>query len=500
MDGGAFFCAPMKRPLCLLALSIASSLAGCGRPQASTKPSVPPAFEGADIVIFLVDTLRADRTGPGGDLNALTPTMNMLAEEGVVFEAAHSPGPWTLPSVVSILTGRHVAEHNVVQEKFELSERIPILPQLLRDGGYQTVSYHRNPFAGASFGMDRGFQICEQVKKRSIDGKNLAGMYDKLNDDPYFLYIHNVEPHDPQATHRPARKRIDWVDPQFLERYTELIKDYRLLTRKDFELKRPLGSTDNTAEQASVMSELTTMVDQVENIYAGAVAMADDRMASVIEMIKLRGRWENTIFILISDHGEEFSDHEGWLHDQSVYQKLLHVPMIIRFPDAKWAGTRISDPVSLVDLVPTVLDATGPSWTGVRLSGESLLPLIRGDETRAGRPFLVGMRDNRRKYYEPYKRERGDVNLAIRQDDWKAIVNVEVQTLELYDLSTDPGEQTDLSAERHVLANELAAFGARSYQKLIENSERAEGGGLGRGDADTLEGLKDMGYIGGDDD
>ncbi len=471
------------------------ALVACGsNPDTQGESASPP-----DIVLYLIDTLRADRVGPGGANDHLTPYMNMLAREGVVFEQAHSAGPWTLPSVVSLFTGRHIAEHNVIQERFQLTGAIPIIPQLLVDRGYAGFSYHRNPFAGKTYGLDAGFQVCEQIGGGVAVAKVIEPMFDQLDDgpgdQPYFLYLHTAEPHDPDASATAWRKMVDPVSKEFLTEYRSLVMAYRKMTRIDFSRKDPLGTTDNTELQRAKMQRLTELVDQVEVIYAGSVGVADMRMGKVIEKIKKRGRWDNTVFIVVSDHGEEMNDHGGWQHDQSVYQELLHVPLIIRFPGGEHGGRRVSTPVSLVDILPTLLEVAGASAEGTRLSGRSLMPLARG-EAAPDEPRLVGMRHNERKFYAPYKEQRGDLNLAVRQGKWKAIYNIEPDTFELYDIESDPYELRNLAATEDELAAELKRFAIESYATLVQDSERARAGGLEDADQMTLKALEDLGYIG----
>ena len=152
--------------------------------------------------------------------------------------------------------------------------------------------------------------------------------------------------------------------------------------------------------------------------------------------------------------------------------------------------------MSLIDLVPTVLDVVGAPASGVRLTGESLMPLVRGEAEARG-PQLVGMRNNQRKYFKPYKEQRGDLNLAVRDGKWKAIYNHEPGTLELYDLERDPGELEDLVATEVELAERLKLFALQSYADLLLNSERAQEGGLDNADQETLQGLEQLGYLGG---
>jgi len=231
---------------------------------------------------------------------------------------------------------------------------------------------------------------------------------------------------------------------------------------------------------------------------------ADDHLGSVIAKIKERGRWENTLFILLADHGEEMSDHGGWQHDQSLYQELIHVPLIVHLPQGAHAGLRVSTPISLVDILSTVLDVTDCPAEDANPSGTSLLPLIEAASgsggSHADEPLLLAIRQNQRKYYRPYKESRGDVNVAVRQGKWKAIFDVEPDRVQLFDLDADPGERRDLAAEHPGLAQELKTFAARRYAELLERSVLAEAGGLDRQSAATLQALRDLGYVGESDE
>lgn len=452
-----------------------------------------------DVVIFLVDTLRADWTQPHGFELETTPHLKALAGESVVFEQASSPGPWTLPSVTSIFTGRHVVEHNVVHDRVKLPERATTLAELLRDWGYDTLSYHHNPYAGANWGNDQGFAVSERIEHLT-DGVTMQGFYEELTPRPYFLYVHNTEPHDP---HNAARGRFrevfEPVDDGFLQEYGNLVKSYRHLTRVDYARNAQPGTTDNSEAQIEKMARLNELRSSVHNIYSIAVRDADARIGSLVATIKKKGRWNDTLFIVLADHGEEMADHGGWQHDQSVYQELIHVPLIVHFPDGRWGGRRVKTPVSLVDVMPTVLDVARCP-TEVKVSGQSLVSLLEDGEPAEPEPRIVAMRHNEKKYFRPFKEQRGDLNVAVRKGHWKGIFNVELGTFELYDLARDPGERRELSAEHPDVAGELERFAARRYAELLAGSDRALAGGLDPSDAATLRALEELGYIGGENE
>jgi arylsulfatase A-like enzyme len=197
---------------------------------------------------------------------------------------------------------------------------------------------------------------------------------------------------------------------------------------------------------------------------------------------------------LVSDHGEELGDHGGWLHDQSAYEELIRVPLIIRFPHDEFAGRRVDGPVSLLDIVPTVMDYLRRPELAANCRGRSLMPLIEGEPLTDDMRVTAG-RHNKKKYYRPYKETRGDVNIVVRQGHWKGIWNAEWDRMELYDLQSDPGETTDSSAENPELAQTMRAF---AQSQLAQCQAVAMEPVSGKGDdldEETRRQLETLGYI-----
>ncbi|MAG64078.1 hypothetical protein CMO84_11215 [Candidatus Woesearchaeota archaeon] len=470
-------------------------MVGCGGPAQPPVPvdeSQPP-----DVVVFLVDTLRADWTGPGGFDKDTTPNLSSLAKQSVVFEQASSPAPWTLPSVVSLFTGKHMAEHNVVHDRLRMADATVTFPQILQEWGYQTTSFHRNPYAGGKWGLKRGFDQATLTKQQT-NSSDLAEFFASITAMPFLLYVHNTEPHDPHVVRKKFMSTFDPVPSEFLKEYGELVDVYRRSTREDYVSKKPLGTIDNTEIQEKWIGRLNRRREQIQNLYSVSVRDADDRLGNVIDALKQEGRWENTLFIMLADHGEELGDHGGWQHDQSAYEELIHVPLIVRFPKDEHAGQRISYPVSLVDVMPTILEAVNCPLDQPPMSGRSLLPLIRGESDFGAEMRVVSIRNNMKKYFKPYKEGRGDLNVVVRNGDLKAIFNVEPGTVELYDLKSDPGEAQDLSKTRSTEANELGQFAARRYAEMLKHSDHAQAGDLNDQSAEVLKALEALGYLGGE--
>lgn len=271
---------------------------------------------------------------------------------------------------------------------------------------------------------------------------------------------------------------------------------YRKLTRVDFQARRPIGTTDNTAEQQEQMAKLNELKGQISVLYDAAVRQADENLGSVVEALKRRGLWDNTLFAVIADHGEEFGEHGGWLHDQSVYEELMHVPMIVRFPKGRYAGRRVTEVVSLVDLMPTILDYIGRDELLGSLSGRSLMGCAAKGTSQSQEQFIVpSMRINLKKYYRPFKESRGDVNVVVRRGRWKGIFNAEPDLLELYDLSKDPAEQFDLSKQQAGRAEAMRSFAKGWLEACSSGGVPTAPVRLESLDEETTERLRSLGYV-----
>lgn len=460
-----------------LALAALVAFPGCA-------PETPPT----PVVIFLIDTLRADRLGVYGDETARTPNIDALARESALFENAHAAAPWTLPSVVSLLTSTYPCEHGVLVDGNLVPDSIPTLAEQLRAAGYATVSAYGNPYAGPMSGLDRGFYIAES--RADSRAKTVQQTLDGLGGSPFFLYLHNAEPHDPYSEKLfiPEYQVDDFTRSMVNQLHGKL----RGLGRVDFIAGRQTGTTDNTRQQTNTMNGLLQHSEQIHKLYAKDVALADQRVGSVVAELKRRGVWDRTLFILLSDHGEEFGEHGGWQHDQSAYEELLRVPLLIHFPGGRHAGQRVDEPASLLDVVPTLAEELGLPELASNARGRSLLPVLSGETQGADETRVTGMRMNRKKFYRPWKEARGDVNVAVRSGGWKGIYNVEQDTFELYDLASDPGELRDRSHELPERVAEMKEVARTTYETCRPVSGAATE--VGKPSRADIERLRVLGY------
>lgn len=482
----------------LTALVAAVSLglgAGCAPTTGHARGVEAPEI---DVVLFLVDTLRADRVGAYGYGSALTPNIDALARSGVVFEQAYAAGPWTLPSVTSLHTSTYMCEHGVLVDRQRVPEVLETLGERMRRAGYETASYFTNPYAGPMTGLDRGFDLHRRM--HGTDATDVAPWLDEVEevDGSAFLYVHNVEPHNPYDVPERYADRVSApVDEMMREAVRSSYATLRHLGRIDWVNERPIGTTDTTILQRASLAFLDEIHDPVSEMYDAQVTHADERIGDLIAELKARGRWDRTLFVVVADHGEELGEHGGWLHDHSVYEELVRVPMIVRFPDDAHAGERIDEVVSLVDVLPTILGAVGLGELSDGARGRDLLPAIEGERTPDDVVRVATLRLNRKKYYRPWKQVRGDENVALRRGDLKGIWNVESDAVEIYDLAVDPGETRDLAAARPELVVEMRDVAGRWLADCVASSPVGGEAGFDETplDPETLERLRSLGYI-----
>lgn len=446
------------------------------------------------VVIVLIDTLRADRLGVYGYPAPTSPNIDALAAESVVFEQANAPAPWTLPSVTSLLTSTFVCQHGVTVDGQKIGPELTPLAQRLQGLGYATASFYANAYAGPMTGLDRGYDLVRSV--RFVTGANVDAWLTTVPAKPVFLYLHNIEPHNPYDVPDTFVTLFGTISAETKQRVGRAYVHYRKLTRADYGAKRPVGTTDNTEQQDAALAQLAAMKGSIDVLYDAAVRLADQRVGRIVQALKRRGLWDNTLFMLMSDHGEELGDRGGWQHDQSVYQELIHVPLIVHLPGGRSAGLRVAQTVSLVDVVPTILDLIGRPDLANDCSGVSLGPLLSGEPPNRPEPIAItAMRLNVKKYYRPYAESRGNINLVLRRGRFKGIFNAEPDTLELYDLQADPGERVDLSPSQPSQAESFRQAAQQWLTGCIPGSQQQTAPGPDKLDEKTLQNLRSLGYV-----
>jgi arylsulfatase A-like enzyme/tetratricopeptide (TPR) repeat protein len=417
---------------CLIAGSLLAALAW------AANPPVPP-----NVVLITVDTLRADHLGCYGYKDIRTPNMDALAADGVRFEQAYTPVPITLPSHTVMFTGTYPMANGMHDfSGNRLNQSQPTLASVLKEKGYTTGAVVASAVLDSRFGLNRGFDFYydhfdfSRLQESNLDEMERPGnlvadeVLNWLNQNGrkrFFLWMHLYDPHYPYRPPAP-----------YSEQYAG----------------RP---------------------------YDGEIAFADAQVGRVLRFLKEKGLYRNTLIVLSGDHGEGLGEHGEKTHGFFIYNSTLHVPLIFRLPGGAAArGKTVATPVSLVDLMPSVLEAVKANIPP-DVQGRSLLPLLEGKPYETGAPlysetFLPRLHFN---WSELRGLQTGNYHL------------IEAPRPELYDLSKDPKELNNLAAGKKAVTEELRSKLAGVIRDYSLGKEMAEKTSL---DPAMMERLKSLGY------
>ena len=435
-------------------------LAGCAAPAVSS-PHPPKG-----ILVLLVDCLRADHLAAGGSTLGATPNLDRLASQAVVFDRASSVASWTRPSVPSIWTGLYPSEHGLTDlleggkgvRGGVLSEDAVTVSEAMQAAGYRTALIGNQFQLSPRFGMAQGFDLYENnVKSARGIRDNLLYWLDQAPARPFFAYLHFLDIHWPY-----------WPKPSTRGRYGSNDVSSRL--------------DGNLDELRAGVDEGTIVLDDADRReiaarYAEALAALDGEIGLLLDELEKRGVLEETLVILLADHGEELGERGGIEHGHTLKEELLHVPYVWRLPRS-WRGKGLRHESAMVEtrtLAPTLMALVGQPVPPA-VSAPSLLPWLAGPPPAA----------------PPYRFLAAESNgmFAVRDERFKLVAHPAKQSFELFDLEADPGELRDAAAEHPAELDALrSAFRAwRSGLKPLKMTSAEL-------DAETEEGLRSLGYI-----
>ena len=379
------------------------------------------------------------------------------------------------------MTGQWPDRHDVVQNarpgggNLRLADKTPTLAEALKGGGYATYGVVSNPNAAALYGYGRGFDRYDELFKdpalfkEGVDPARTRERAEALLDahaagggGPLFLYVHFFQPHAPYAP-----------PPEFLPRTARDYEGPARGTRAFLDGIKERGEPDLTPEDRA----------HLRTLYGGNLAWADREAAALIEGLKARGLADDAVVVICSDHGEAFGEHGDWEHGHHLYEEGLRIPLMIRFPGGLHAGLRLSDPVCLTDLAPTLTAAAGlTAPKGLGRDGVDLMPAIEGGggENDADRMLLA-----RSDVFRP--------SWSLRWRGWYFIHDSLTRREELFRLDRDPRQQDDVLADHPVIAGWLRSRLCALLCELLAE----EAGMEVELDAEFVESIQGLGYAGG---
>jgi arylsulfatase A-like enzyme len=389
------------------------------------------------VILYLVDALRADHLPLYGYARDTAPNLSRFAEDAVVFEQAIASSSWTKPSLASVFTSLRPRDHGCLQFYAPLDASNVTLAERLRAAGYTTGAVMANPIlVSPVMGFAQGFSWFAAARSpllaRGVVDDALSFL-DRSRGLPLFLYVHTMDNHDPYAAPRP------------------------------FDRLFPPERTPRGAHGGGESADLDRIVAQ----YDGEIAYGDQEFGRLLRELKRRGLYDDALIVFLADHGEEFRERGNLGHGRTLFDELLRVPLVVKYPGGRHAGRRVGRQVQLLDLVPTILESQG-------------LPLPEGI---AGRPLdeaLGGPPVERPAVFETKHRER--IAYGARTERLKYIRELYPQDRELYfDLVRDPRERQPLPggsspglAALKRLAEMETGRAAFAYRLHVDGRERYE--------------------------
>jgi len=413
-------------------------------------------------IVYLVDTLRADHTTSYGYERDTTPRLAEFARDAVVFDSAIAHASWTKPSVASLMTSQLPGRHLAVQLRDPLDVGHVTLAEMLSAKGISSGAAIANSVIyldGNNF--EQGFDFFAGLHddtghaSKSVDADSVVdmalGWLRTRHGLPSFTYVHTMDPHVPYLP-PPPFDRIYEPHPTAEHPGVDPRTDY----------KEPLDRERLIAQ------------------YDGEIAYGDQEFGRFIDELKRLGVYDRALIIFTADHGEEFADHGKWLHGRSVFDELIRVPLIVKFPGSRDAGGGIEQQVQLVDVMPTVLDHFGlPVPSAPVIVGQTLFDVVAG-----GAPAPPALSEIS---------HRGIVAHGIRTRREKYIQSFSPEEAEYYfDLLADPGEQDNLVEQNR---DRVAQMQAAVEAAMVHDPFRRELRFVGVGRYDLL--LRTPGWIDG---
>lgn len=373
------------------------------------------------IVLVSLDTLRADHLGTYGHELPTSPTIDALARTGTVFDRAFSPAPFTLPAHVSLFTSQDPSAHHVlVNTGRKLSSRDTTLAEAFQQEGIVTAGFHGGGYVGASFGFAEGFDTYERHSGFADAVDSTLEFLEARRDENVFVFLHTYD------IHAPYEAPDAQLSP-FAERFRKLSD-----ALPDGVAADQLGSMRRLSEHNQGSRPFSAdELELLRLLYDAGIRAADDQLARFLDGLERLGLRDDTLIVLMSDHGEEFMEHGGLLHGHSMHGELLRIPLIMAGPGIP-AARRVTEAVGLVDIAPTLL-----AWLGApkpaSMEGRALQPAFR-DRTLAAAPLAGSLLAQEREL------------LSLVHAEHHYIHDAETGAELLFDLRSDPGEMNDLAS------------------------------------------------------
>jgi arylsulfatase A-like enzyme len=447
-----------------------------GPPPAAVTHAASPR---ANVLLYVIDTLRADHLGCYGYPRPTSPRIDALARDGVRFTDMLAQASWTRPATASILTGVDPPVHGAMGIRHGFRREVPTLAQELATAGYATAAFVTNVNVAGRWGFDRGFERYEylpedegsptlHVPSGEVTARAVAWLDAADPVRPFFLYLHASDPHAPYAP--PDDLARAWAPPGAC----------------GHPLRAALAAAKRTPHRVEP-GTLRALID----CYDAEIAANDRSLGALLDHLERRGELDDTVVVVTSDHGEEFLEHDGFEHGRTLYDEQLRVPLVLRLPAGRFRGRTIGARARQIDVMPTILDLLDLPIPG-EVRGRSLLGVLDPRAEAAAR--------RREPPVDSYAHTRlgGRDLTALTTGRWKVIETERARgdAVLVFDLVDDAGERTN-SARTQPLLTDYARESLAAWRADLPRSIDPATGPSAPPEADeaTLQRLRALGYV-----
>jgi len=378
-----------------------------------------PKFD--HIFVWMVDTLRADKLRPyNAKSRVATPNYDAFAADATRFAWAQVPGTWSLPSHASLLTGVYPTVHRATAHEAKLSRDVPFVAEEMKKAGFKTAMFSSNGYISSKWGFDRGWDVNRNFIRESLPNgseylwKTAKAWLQPIVAKKQFAYLATIEPH---VAYTPRKEfLVKYWDKPYVGPIKPVQSGVQLGLIKGGKLK----ITDNDKKY-------------LEALHDAEISQSDAAFAGFIADLKKMDIYDKSALIVVSDHGDQFYEHGSVGHGDTVYQELVHVPLMIRAPGVFPAGKVVHADVEVMDLYATMLDLAGLKPTPAA-EGTTLAPLARDEVGQSPRAALT---------------VDGQVSRGLKVQRYR-MVHRGPGRIELYDEYDDPREQKDVAADHPI--------------------------------------------------
>ena len=438
-----------------------------------------------NVILISLDTLRPDHLGCYGYSRNTSPNIDSFVQESVLFQNSFATSPWTLPSHVSLITSNNCTNHQVYHVDQTMDPTLITLADILRNKGFFTGAITGGGYVSGLYGFSKGFDSYHV--RGGILEKNAAEVgcryaldwIERHKDRNFFLFLHTYQIHTPYRSPSPYNTLFLAEDSRF----------------KEIDLGQLRFNHENRYK--SVPEDLK---QNIIDLYDARIRYTDESLIEpLLDKLKKLELYDNTMIILTSDHGEEFFEHNSWEHSHNLYNETIKIPLIIKFFNSKHAGKRIKNSARIIDIMPTILHELDINVSHLKLDGKSLVDLLNDKKKgKSDRIVVSELASNVMKRHVPKKVAiiRGKQKFILNHDyesedlDYFFSPPPELDSMEVFDLGSDPDELINKARENPQLARDLLDF-LNTYNKQTRKVAPEEAKMI----PELREQLRALGYI-----